>query len=87
MEKGKGDIRGGDWICVKIHGKIGGRLRCGLYILLSLPLARESVLAIDREEENARTSTLLSRALAIVYFCANTWCFFLLSSPSIRRSV
>ena len=31
--------RGHTWICVAIDRKIGGRLRCGLYILLSFTVS------------------------------------------------
>jgi len=33
-KNGKGDICGGELICVVIHGKIGRRLRCDLYTLV-----------------------------------------------------
>jgi len=43
--KGKGDIRGKEWICLAIGGRIGGRLRCDLYtpvFTVSQSVERES---------------------------------------------
>jgi len=49
VRKKGGGIRGREWICVVIHGRIGGRLRYDLYTLLSLPLVSEPYIAVKKK--------------------------------------
>jgi len=54
-KRGREYIRGRELICAAIDGRIGGRLRCELYILLSLPLVSSVPVEKSRERANLPT--------------------------------
>jgi len=59
-KRGREYIRGRELICAAIDGRIGGRLRCELYILLSLPLVSSVPVEKSRERANPDSPPSLS---------------------------